>query len=100
MLIVSGTISFDPANAARFWQLAGTLVEKTLEEPGCITYGFWADPSDPGRVRAYEEWKSTDAIAEHFGTPHMQEFMAGMGEVGITGIELHQHVVAESTKLM
>ena len=100
MLIVSGTISFDPANADRFWALAAPLVEATLAESGCITYGFWADATDPGRVRAYEEWESTDAIGEHFATPHMAEFMAGMGEVGVTEIDLHQHVVSESTKLM
>jgi quinol monooxygenase YgiN len=100
MLIVSGTISFDPANAARFHELAAPLTEATLAEPGNLTYGFWADANDPGRVRAYEEWASPEAIAEHFATPHMAAFMEGMGEVGVTAIELHQHTVSETSKLM
>jgi quinol monooxygenase YgiN len=100
MLIVTGTLTFDPASAERFHALAADLVQATLAEPGCITYGFWADPADSGRVRAYEEWESPEALAEHFGTDHMTTFMGAMGEVGITSTELHQHVVSESTRLM
>jgi quinol monooxygenase YgiN len=100
MLIVSGTLTFDPAKAERFHEVAATLVEATLAEPGCITYGFWSDPANPGRVRAYEEWESAEALGEHMGTPHMAAFMGAMGEVGVTGSELTQHEVAESTKLM
>lgn len=100
MLIVSGTLTFDPTRAERFHEAAAELVEATLAEPGCITYGFWSDPADPGRVRAYEEWQSAEAIAEHFATPHMAAFMAAMGDVGMTGSEITQHEVAESTRLM
>ena len=94
MLIVSGTISLDPASA-RFWQLAGTLVEKTLEAGASPTASGPTCPTGLGAPTS-----GSRPIAEHFGTPHMQEFMAGMGEVGVTGIDLHQHVVEESTKLM
>lgn len=100
MIIVSGTISFDPSKADRFHELAAPLVSATLAEPGCITYGFWADPADPGTVRAYEEWESGEAIAEHMGTDHMAAFLGAMGEVGVTGAQLMQHEVAETTQLM
>ncbi len=100
MLIVSGVLTFDPAKQQEFIALTVPLVEATLAEPGNITYGFWFDGSEPGRARAYEEWETTEAIAEHFGTPHMATFMEGMAEVGVTGVEIHQHEVAGSTKLM
>jgi quinol monooxygenase YgiN len=100
MLIVSGTLTFDPAKADRFHELAADLVEATLAEPGCRAYGFWADPANPGRVRAYEEWESPEALSEHFGTPHMATFMGAMGEVGVDSTELYQHTVSETTRLM
>ena len=100
MLIVSGTITFDPSKAERFHEVAATLVKATLAESGCITYGFWSDPADPGRVRAYEEWESAEALGEHMGTAHMAEFMGALGEVGVTGSELTQHEVASSTRLI
>jgi quinol monooxygenase YgiN len=100
MLIVSGIITMDPEGHDRAVALVEPLVEATLAESGCITYGFWADPNQPGVFRVYEEWESTDAIAEHFGTPHMAAFMGGMAELPITGTDIHQHVVTESSKLM
>jgi quinol monooxygenase YgiN len=100
MLIVSGIITMDPSGHDRAVALVGPLVEATLAEPGCITYGFWADPNAPGVFRVYEEWESDEAIAEHFGTPHMGAFMAGMADLPITGTDIHKHEVANSSKLM
>jgi len=100
MLIVSGTITFDPAKAERFHELAAPLVEATLAEAGCLAYGFWSDPANPGRVRAYEEWESPEALAEHMGTAHMANFMGALGEVGVTGSELTQYEVSGSTRLI
>jgi quinol monooxygenase YgiN len=100
MLIVSGTIEFDPANHDKIVDLLGPLVEATLAETGNITYGMWADPANPGRMLAYEEWETEDALNEHMGTDHMATFMVGMAECGVTGTAINKHVVSESSKLM
>jgi quinol monooxygenase YgiN len=100
MLIISGIISFDPAKQSEFIALTVPLVEATLAESGNVTYGFWFDGADPGRVRAYEEWESEEAIGSHMGTAHMATFLEGMASVGVTGAELHQHVVTDSTRIM
>lgn len=100
MLIVSGVITFDPAKQSDLVALVGPLVDATLAEPGNITYGFWLDPADSGRTRVYEEWASTDAMNEHMGTAHMATFLEGMGSIGVTGVEINQHEVTNSSKLM
>ncbi|HTN99351.1 MAG TPA: putative quinol monooxygenase [Microthrixaceae bacterium] len=100
MLIVSGVITFDPAKQADLVALVEPLVTATLAEAGNITYGFWLDPLDAGRTRVYEEWESTDAMNEHMGTAHMAAFMEGMGGIGVTGVEIIQHEVTNSSKLM
>jgi len=100
MLIVSGIISVEPGDHDAMVELIGPLVEATLAEEGNVTYGFWASPTEPGVFRVYEEWVSTDAMGEHMATPHMAAFLGGMGQLGVTGTELHQHTVSESSRLM
>ncbi len=100
LLIVSGIISVDPAHHDRMVELIGPLVSATLAEEGNVTYGFWASPTEPGVFRVYEEWASTDAMGLHMGSEHMGTFLVGMGELNVTGTELYQHEVTDSTRLM
>jgi len=100
MLIVSGTISMDPEGHDAAVELIAPLVEATLAEPGNVTYGFWADLSTRGVFHVYEEWESPEAMDEHMASAHMADFLVGMGSLPITGTELNQHMVSESTRLM
>ena len=85
-------------SAFAVWDKA--LVEATLAEEGNVTYGFWASPSEPGVFRVYEEWSSPDAMGLHMASDHMATFLVGMGGLTVTGTELYQHEVAESSRLM
>ena len=100
MYIVSGTFDFDPAQHDRAVELVGPLVEATLAEDGNVTYGFWFHPTNPGQLRVYEEWESEDALDGHMATEHMATFMVGVAEIGVTGVAIDKHRVAESSKLM
>lgn len=99
-MIVSGTISLDPANHDAAVAVVGPLVEATLAEEGNITYGFWVHPSEPGELRVYEEWADRDALDAHMATPHMAEFLGAMANLGVTGTDIVLHEVTASTKLM
>ena len=100
MLIVSGITSMDPEGHDAAVELISALTVATLAEPGNITYGFWADLNDRGVFRVYEEWASPEAMGEHMASEHMANFLIGMGSLPITGTELTQHTVSESTRLM
>lgn len=100
MIIISGIISVAPSDYDAAVALFGPLVEATLAEPGNGTYGFWANPTEPGVFRVYEEWADEDALNSHMATPHMAEFLTGMMSLPITGTEINKHVVAETSKLM
>jgi len=101
MLIVSGVIEFDPEDHAAAEELFRPLVADTLAEPGNVTYGFWADIDQPGRFRVYEEWESTDAMAEHMGSAHMAAFLGGIGTLRVVGgTGIFQHTVTDTTQLM
>ncbi len=100
MLIVSGIISVEASDHDAMVGLIAPLVDATLAEPGNVTYGFWADPANPGVFRVYEEWSTPEAMAEHMATDHMANFLVGMGGLAVTGTELYQHDVAETSRLM
>lgn len=82
MLIVTGIIEVGEGAYEAARPAIRTMVKATLEEPGCITYGFWQDPEAPHRFRVYEEWEDGTALKAHFGMPHMAEFRAALGELG------------------
>jgi quinol monooxygenase YgiN len=100
MILVSGTITFDPAKADEARALVEPLVAASLQEPGCKQYGFWTHVSQPGHVRIFEEWESQEAMDAHMETPHLAAFMGSLGGLGITGAELTKYEVADSSKLM
>jgi quinol monooxygenase YgiN len=100
MIIISGTISFDPSDHDAAVALMGPLVEATLSEDGCLAYGFWASTTEPGVFRAYEEWENDDALNSHIASAHMAEFIGAMGSLKVTGTSLNRYDVSETTKFM
>jgi quinol monooxygenase YgiN len=69
MIIVSGVMTFSPSVHDRVVELSHTLASETVKEPGCRTYGIWADPGALGRFRIFEEWDTQGALTEHFSAP-------------------------------
>jgi quinol monooxygenase YgiN len=100
MIVVSGFLSFDPANTEAFHEALGALVPTTRAEDGCVSYGFYADPAEPGTYRIFEEWASQEAMDAHMGTAHLAEFMGAMGDFGVTATELYAYAVSDKSRLM
>ena len=61
MIVVSGTITVDPADHDAAAALMQTLVEETAKEAGSVSYAFYADLESPGTFRVFEEWESDEA---------------------------------------
>lgn len=100
MIIVSGTLTVDPANHDRAADLMTTLAEATNQEEGCVQYAFWADLNVAGNFRVFEEWKDQAAIDAHMATPHMAEFLGAVGGLITGGTGIMRYDVSEATKLM
>lgn len=99
MLIVAGTLDCAPEHREELLQHALPLMEATHAEAGNHEYVFSADPADPGRVRIFEIWESEEALASHFGEPHMAEFGGKLGGLGVTGNDLIKYTVSGSGPL-
>lgn len=99
MIVVSGIMTFDPASHDRVVELARTLTHETLKEPGCRTYGFWADPDTRGHFRLFEEWDSQEALTAHFATPHFAAFGSSLGDLGLADMDVHRYIDPEVAAL-
>ena len=49
------------------------LVEATRKEPGCLSYQFLQNQSDPTDFASVEEWESAAAEQAHFSTAHFKD---------------------------
>ncbi|MTD58513.1 putative quinol monooxygenase [Amycolatopsis pithecellobii] len=92
MIVVSGTMTFDPASHDRVLEAARTLTRETLSEKGCGTYEVWADPDQRGRFRLFEEWDSQESLTAHFASPHFQAFGGRLGELGMEAMDVHRYI--------
>ena len=100
MIIISGTVSLDPAKTETFHAALQPLVTATRAEAGNVSYGFYADPFEAGTYRIFEEWADQDAVDAHMGSDHMAAFMGQMGDFGVTGIDLSSYQGSDKIKFM
>ena len=83
MIIVAGTIRVAADKQSETTPHAQTMVEETRKEDGCIVYSFGWDVAEPGLIRVYEEWESQAHLDAHMNTPHMADWRAALGEIGV-----------------
>ncbi len=58
-----------------------TVIAASRAEPGCTSYTLLQDPYDKTAFFFFEEWKSQQAIDEHFATPHFKAFGAQLKDL-------------------
>ncbi len=75
MIVIAGTIPVKAAAREEAYKLATMLEDATRKEPGCLAYTFYADRNDPNTFFIFEEWESDAALASHFQTAHMKQFL-------------------------
>lgn len=94
MLIVAGVIQIDPNRREAAEDAFEKMRAATLKEEGCIEYQAYVDRADPGTLFMFEKWKDQAALDAHFTSPHMAEFGAALGGLGIRGMDVKKYVVS------
>ncbi len=94
MLIVAGAITLDPAKRAEADAAFEKMRIATLEEPGCIEYQAYSGRGDAGIVFMFEKWQDQAALDAHFASPHMADFGAALGGLGVTAMDVKKYVVS------
>jgi quinol monooxygenase YgiN len=93
-LVISVTVSIDPAKREEAAAVAIEMMRATRAEPGCIAYTFSADLEDPARIHVFERWASQEALDVHFQSPHMATFQKKLGALGVRGMEAQKYEIA------
>lgn len=67
-----------------------SLIEKTVEEKGCIKYELFVDIKDSAVITMIEEWETLEDLNNHMNSVHFKEivpllgeFMAKTGEINV-----------------
>jgi quinol monooxygenase YgiN len=75
MQLLAGKFKAKPERIKDIVELARSMFSPSRAEAGCITYNFYEDRGAENSFLFFEEWKSQEAIDEHFQTPHFKQFM-------------------------
>jgi len=100
MLVVAGTVKVKPETRAEALQAAIRMAKATQAEPGCRSYGFYADVADPNTILIFEQWESEAALLAHFQTPHMAEFNAAIPRFLAAPPSINRYDVGAVVKLV
>lgn len=95
MLIVAGTITFDPAHQEDIVAAAHRVTGPTREEEGCLSYEIFADLSGPGRLHVFEQWEEEHHWAAHLETPHFTEYAAFLQSCGLRTRDFSRYYVSK-----
>jgi len=78
MILVLANIESAEADIEAMKAAIQTMEVASQAEPGCISYRFTQELSNPAKMVVVEQWESVDALVAHFGMPHMEAFGAAM----------------------
>lgn len=99
MIVVTGIVEIADASRDQAMALAIEVAHETRQEPGCISYGFYADIENPLRLRIYEEWENAEALERHFTMPHMVRFAEGMSDIEVTSMDISKFEAGERSPI-
>lgn len=99
MVVAIGRVRTDPERRAELIRIGQRVAAASREEAGCIDYRIYQDTGDENEFVFVEEWRSEDALQQHFGTSHVAELMAAISDVVVAPPDVKFHTVASSRDL-
>lgn len=74
MYLIAGSFIAKEESKQKLVDMARDLIPNSLEEAGCVSYNFYEDKMKPGKFLFFEEWKTREAISEHFEKSYFKDF--------------------------
>jgi quinol monooxygenase YgiN len=99
MVVAIGRVKTDADNRAELVRIGQRVAAASRGEAGCISYRVYEDTEDEKAFVFVEEWRSEEALQQHFGTPHVAEFMAAIRDVIVDPPDVKFHTIASSRDL-
>jgi quinol monooxygenase YgiN len=99
MIVVIGRVQTDDEKREDLIRVCQKVASESRKESGNVGYRFYADTEQPGHYVFVEEWESMDALKEHFGTPHIAEFMGSVRDFVTAPPDVGFHIVEKTLGL-
>lgn len=99
MIAVQGSFRFPVPALDEARQLMRAVIEATLAESGCRAYSYAEDVTEAGLFRATELWDSREALAAHFETPHMRQWVEQREALGFFDRRIALHEIGPAEEL-
>jgi len=80
MLKVIAEDFIKPEHIETVMPLYRELVEKTREEPRCVSYELFIDEKDPGHFIFVESWPDRAALDEHCQSEHFKRLVPAINQ--------------------
>ena len=94
MIVVAGTVTFDPSHQESVIEGATRVADSTRLEDGCLSYEFFADLEGPGRLHVFEEWEEEHHLIAHLETPHLADFRVVLQSAGLQTRDINRYFVS------
>jgi quinol monooxygenase YgiN len=99
MIVVVGRVRTDSDKRDALLRVGQTVAAASREEPGCISYRVYEDTERENEFVFVEEWESSEALQQHFATPHVREFMRAIPATIVAPPDVKFHTIASSMDL-
>ncbi|MBV1909032.1 MAG: antibiotic biosynthesis monooxygenase [Kangiellaceae bacterium] len=92
MYIISGEFKVKAEYKEELIAMSLELIPQSLQESGCLSYGFYENQSALGNFLFFERWENRESISEHFEKSYFQNFASKFPQMidGQASIEIHQ----------
>jgi quinol monooxygenase YgiN len=96
MIVVTGSVTAQEDSFDEVLKLSLEHVQRSRQEPGCISHAVHIDCENPMRLVFIEQWADRGALLAHFGVPASRDFVRALQPLAAaaTTIELY-----DATKL-
>lgn len=94
MIVLKAQLTIDPARRAAFLHHMNTLVQASMAENGCISFGCYEDVTAPGSFIVLAEWQNQDALKQHEESAHVTAFKAQAGQMIVSRQETRIYTVS------
>lgn len=99
MIVSHGKFVIRPDQLERAKDIFRDMVERSREEPGCITYDFFESITNPNVMMLFQEWESMDTINAHFATEHMESFLSQLPELLEGEVVTHRYALQDEASM-
>ncbi len=99
MIAVLGSFRFPVDRLDEARPLMRAVIAATLAEPGCRAYSYAEDVAEPGLFRVTELWDDRAALAAHFETPHMRQWVEQRATLGFSDRRIALHEIGTAEEL-